>query len=72
MIKIGQYMFNLDSITWIVDREVFFNNGKSLILTEPEIQVLLAALFDEPREESKIIKAVKETKEDLKPKKAKK
>lgn len=55
MIKIGQYMFNLDSITWIVDREVFFNNGKSLILTEPEMHDLFAAMFNEPREEPIIV-----------------
>ena len=72
MIKIGDRVINIDSITYIIDRHVFFNNGTSWVMTEPEIQVLLAALFDEPREESKIIKAVKETKEDLKPKKAKK
>jgi hypothetical protein len=52
MNKIGQYYFNLDSITWIIDREVFFNNGKSLLLTEPEIQELFAILFNEPREET--------------------
>lgn len=55
MIKIGQYMFNLDNITWIVEREVHFNNGKSLILTEPEIQDLFAAMFNEPRiEDAKV------------------
>jgi hypothetical protein len=52
MNKIGQYYFNLDNITWIIEREVFFNNGKSLLLTEPEIQELFAILFNEPREET--------------------
>jgi hypothetical protein len=52
MHKIGQYYFNTDNIAWIVDREVFFNNGKSLLLTEPEIQDLFAILFNEPREET--------------------
>lgn len=52
MHKIGQYYFNTESITWIIDREVFFNNGKSLLLTEPEIQDLFAILFNEPREET--------------------
>lgn len=51
MIKIGQYYFNIDNITWIIEREVHFNNGKSLILTEPEIQDLFAAMFNEPRKE---------------------
>lgn len=72
MIKIGNRIINLSNITYIIDRHVFFNNGTSWVATEPEIQDLLAALFDEPRE-SEIIKAVKETKADLaKPKIAKK
>jgi hypothetical protein len=72
MIKIGQYYFNASNITWVKDREVHFNNGKSIILTEPEIQDLFAHLFNEPRQESPILKAVEETKKDLavKPKKA--
>jgi hypothetical protein len=69
MIKIGQYYFNPSSITWIIEREVHFNNGKSIILTEPEIQDLFAVLFNEPRQESHILKAVEETKKDLKIKK---
>lgn len=71
MIKIGDRVINIDNITYIIDRHVFFNNGTSWVATEPEIQQLLAVLFNEPRE-SEIIKAVKETKSDLKPKKAKK
>lgn len=71
MIKIGDRVINIDNITYIIDRHVFFNNGTSWVATEPEIQQLLAVLFNEPRE-SEIIKAVKETKADLKPKKAKK
>jgi hypothetical protein len=71
MIKIGQYYFNISNITWIIEREVHFNNGKSIILTEPEIQDLFAVLFNEPRQESPILEMVKETKADLaiKPKK---
>lgn len=60
MHKIGQYYFNLDSITWIIDREVFFNNGKSLMLTEPELQELFAIMFNEPRQE-KTLQSVSET-----------
>ena len=71
MIKIGDRVINIDSITYIIDRHVFFNNGTSWVMTEPEIQLLLAELFDEPRE-SKILEAVKETKADIKPKRAKK
>jgi hypothetical protein len=69
MIKIGQYYFNPSSITWIIEREGHFNNGKSIILTEPELQDLFAYLFNEPREESPILKAIEETKKDLKIKK---
>jgi hypothetical protein len=50
----------MDSITWIIDREVFFNNGKSLMLTEPEIQELFAIMFNEPRQE-KTLQSVSET-----------
>lgn len=72
MIKIGDRIINIDNITYIIDRHVFFNNGTSWVMTEPQIQELLAALFDEPREESKIMQAVKETKADFKPKRTKK
>ena len=65
MIKIGDRVINIDSITYIIDRHVFFNNGTSWVMTEPQIQELLAALFDEPREESRIMQAVKETKADM-------
>jgi hypothetical protein len=37
------------NVTYIIDREVHMNNGKSFTLLEPEIQDLLAAMFDEPR-----------------------
>ena len=68
MIKIGQYYFNISNITWIIEREVHFNNGKSIILTEPEIQDLFAILFNE---RTALEKAIEETKKDLdiKPKK---
>lgn len=69
MIKIGQYYFNPSNITWIIEREVHFNNGKSIILTEPELQDLFAILFNE---RTALEKAIEETKKDLdiKPKKA--
>ncbi len=68
MIKIGQYYFNISNITWIIEREVHFNNGKSIILTEPELQDLFAILFNE---RTALEKAIDETKKDLdiKPKK---
>lgn len=64
MIKIGDRVVNLSSITYIIDRNVFFNNGTSWVMTEPELQMLLAELFNEPRE-TELIKAIKETKKDL-------
>ena len=69
MIKIGQYYFNISNITWIIEREVHFNNGKSIILTEPELQDLFAILFNE---RTALEKAIDETRADLgiKPKKA--
>jgi len=69
MIKIGQYYFNPSNITWIIEREVHFNNGKSIILTEPELQDLFAILFNE---RTALEKVIEETKADLdiKPKKA--
>jgi len=69
MIKIGQYYFNPSNITWIIEREVHFNNGKSIILTEPEIQDLFAILFNE---RTALEKMLDETRADLdiKPKKA--
>ena len=49
MIKIGDRLVNINSINYIIERHVFFNNGTSWVMTEPEIQILLSALFDEPR-----------------------
>jgi hypothetical protein len=68
MIKIGQYYFNPNNITWIIEREVYFNNGKSLILTEPEIQELFDVYVNE---KTPLEKMIQETREDLdiKPKK---
>ena len=55
MIKIGDRVINIDNITYIIDRQVFFNNSTSWTATEPEIQDLLAALFNEPRiEDAKV------------------
>jgi hypothetical protein len=62
MVKIGQYYFNISNITWIIDREVHFNNGKSLILIEPELQELFAILFNE---RTPLEKMLEETKKDF-------
>ena len=64
MIKIGDRVVNISNITYIIDRNVFFNNGTSWVMTEPEIKMLLAELFNEPKE-TELMKAVKETKSDL-------
>jgi hypothetical protein len=52
MIKIGDRIINPSNITYIIDRHVFFNNSTSWVATEPEIQDLLASMFNEPREEN--------------------
>lgn len=50
-IRIGNRVVNIDNVTYIIDRQVYFNNGTSWVATEPEIQDLLAAMFNEPRKE---------------------
>ena len=49
MVRIGDRIVNISSINYIIERHVFFNNGTSWVMTEPEIQELLAAMFNEPR-----------------------
>ena len=51
MIRIGNKVLNPSLITRIIDREVFYADGKTEILTEPEIQELFSFLFNEPRKE---------------------
>ena len=51
MIKIGNSYINVSMITRIVDRTVYFSDGKTEVYTEPELQVILAELFNEPRTE---------------------
>lgn len=50
-IRIGNRVININNVTYIIDRQVYFNNGTSWIATEPEIQDLLAAMFNEPRKQ---------------------
>jgi hypothetical protein len=38
------------NVSYIIDRDVHMNNGKSFTLLEPEIKDLLAAMFEEPRQ----------------------
>lgn len=51
MIKIGNSYINLETITRIVDRTVYFSDGRTEVYTEPELQDILTALFNEPRKE---------------------
>ena len=62
MIKIGDRVINIQNITYIIDRNVFFNNGTSWVMTEPEIKNLLAVLFDE---KTPLEKMIDETKKDF-------
>jgi hypothetical protein len=49
LVKINNLIIETQNVTYIVDRDVHMNNGKSFTLLEPEIQDLLAAMFEEPR-----------------------
>ena len=49
LVKINNMIIETMNVTYIIDREVHMNNGKSFTLLEPEIQDLLAAMFEEPR-----------------------
>jgi hypothetical protein len=49
--KIGSRLINVNNVTYIVDRTIHFNNGDSWTALEPEIQELLAVMFDSPRPE---------------------
>ena len=52
LVKIGDRLVNPDNVTYIIDREIHFNNGTRWIATEPEIQELLAVMFETPRVET--------------------
>ena len=49
LVKINNRIIETQNVTYIIDRDVHMNNGKSFTLLEPEIQELLAAMFEEPR-----------------------
>lgn len=55
LVKIGDRLINPDSVTFIVDREIHFNNGQRWIATEPEIQEILAVMFETPRPETMVM-----------------
>ena len=49
LVKINNMIIETMNVSYIIDRDVHMNNGKSFTLLEPEIQELLAAMFEEPR-----------------------
>ena len=51
LVKIGDRLVNPDNVTYIVDREIHFNNGSRWVATEPEIQEILAVMFETSRPE---------------------
>jgi hypothetical protein len=52
LVNINGRLVNPDAVTFIIDREVHFNNGNRWVATEPEIQELLAIMFETPRVET--------------------
>ena len=49
LVKINNMVIETMNVSYIIDRDVHMNNGKSFTLLEPEIKDLLAAMFEEPR-----------------------
>jgi hypothetical protein len=49
LVKINNMVIETQNVTYIMDREVYMNNGKSFTLLEPEIQELLEKMFEEIR-----------------------
>ena len=52
LVKIGSRFVNLFNVTYIIDREIHFNDGSRWVATEPEIKDLLSVMFEHPREET--------------------
>jgi len=52
LVKIGDRFVNPFNVTYIIDREIHFNDGSRWVATEPEIQDLLAIMFETPRVET--------------------
>jgi hypothetical protein len=49
LVKINNIVIETMNISYIIDRDVYMNNGKCFNLLEPEIKDLLAVMFEEPR-----------------------
>ena len=52
LVQIGSRLVNPSNVTYIVDREIHFNDGSRWVATEPEIQEILAVMFETPRIET--------------------
>lgn len=52
LVKIGDRLVNPANVVFIIEREISFNNGSKWTATEPEIQELLAVMFETPRPET--------------------
>ncbi len=52
LVNINGRLVNPDAVTYIIDREIHFNNGTRWTATEPEIQELLSFMFETPRIET--------------------
>lgn len=52
LVKIGDRFVNPSNVTYIIDREIHFNDGSRWVATEPEIQEILAVMFETPRIET--------------------
>ena len=51
LVKIGSRFVNPSNVTYIIDREVHFNDGSRWVAMEPEIQEILSVMFETPRPE---------------------
>lgn len=49
LVKINNTIIETMNVSYIMDREVYMNNGKSFTLLEPEIRQLLEKMFEEIR-----------------------
>lgn len=52
LVKVGDRLINPENVTYIIDREIHFNNGTRWTATEPEIQEILSVMFETPRPET--------------------
>ena len=49
LVKINNIVIETMNVSYIIDRDVYMNNGKTFNLLEPEIQQLLEKMFEELR-----------------------